>query len=354
MSFVLGCGMAGRRLRLLARGAAATGAALACLAGSGGAGSPAPQARNLDAYESRLAVYRSGDFAAAVRASMALPMDRLRAQTREFLRGFQGSTPRTDNTLLAAAVLHFDLAWAAEMEPADNEDLARDLLGRVTPTRRDAWTRDAHLGLVGIYAGQGKLDDAVRAARFLREEYPDDLAVRVNLARLAEFIGWGIHDERFLDQAQQSYQNLVDEGAGDAAELGLRIAHLTLREGNPEEALRRLEAAGNGLSARHRYVSLLLRGETLLWLDRAREAEGAFAEAQAIHVGSVSAAAGLAAARQTLGDGSRAADAVRSFLSGTSGEDSWWHFLIQPLADETGRLDQLRGLALLPAGADNR
>ena len=36
-----------------------------------------------------------------------------------------------------------------------------------------------------------------------------------------------------------------------------------MREGNPEEALRRLEEAGNGLSARQRFVSLLLRGETL-------------------------------------------------------------------------------------------
>ncbi len=192
------------------------------------------QARNLDAYASRLAVYRSGDFATALRASMALPFDRLR------------------------------------------------------------------------------------------------------------------DDERFLDQAQESYQNLLDAGEGDPVELRLRLAHLTLREGNPEEALRRLDDAGNDLGARHRFVSLLLRGETLLWLDQVVEAEAAFEAAQAIHVGSLSAAAGLAAARQTRGDGRRAADAVRSFLSGTSGQDTWWYFLVQALADETGRLDQLRGLALQP------
>ena len=97
-------------------------------------------------------------------------------------------------------------------------------------------------------------------------------------------------------------------------------------------------------------MSLLLRGETLLWLDQVAEAEAAFEAAQAIHVGSLSAAAGLAAARQTRGDGRRAADAVRSFLSGTSGQDTWWHFLVQALADETGRLDQLRGLVLRPQG----
>ena len=140
--------------------------------------------------------------------------------------------------------------------------------------------------------------------------------MRINLARLAEFIGWGIHDERFLDQAQESYENLVDEGEGDLAELRLRIAHLTLREGNPEAALRRLEEAGDDLSARHRFVALLLRGETLLWLDQPMAAEAAFARAQAIHVGSLSAAAGLAAARQTLGDGQRAAEAVRTFPLG--------------------------------------
>ncbi len=307
-----------------------------------------PQQRNLDAYASRLAVYRSGDFATAVRASMGLPMDRLRDQAEEFRRGFTGSSPGFDRDLLAAAMLHLDLAWAAEMEPEANEDLARDLLARVSAARRDAWMRNAHLGLVGTYADQGRLHDAVRAAKFLGDEYPNDLEVRLARARLAEFIGWGIHDERFLDQAQEGYENLVKEGHGELAELRLRIAHLTLREGNPEEALRRLDEAEGGLIARHRFVSLVLRGETLLWLDRTAEAEAAFAEAQAIHVGSISAAAGLAAARQTLGDGQRAAEAVRSYLGGTDGQDTWWHFLVQALADETGRLDQLRGLALLP------
>ena len=309
-----------------------------------------PQQVNLDAYASRHAVYRSGDFATALRASMALPFDRLRDQAEEFVRGLPGGAPGVELDLLAAAMIHFDLAWAAEMEPEKNEEMARDFLNRVGGARRDVWMRDAHLGLLGIYVDQGRLDDAVRVARFLREEYPDPTAVRINLARLAEFIGWGIHDERFLDQAQDGYEDLVDEGEGDLAELRLRIAHLTLREGNPEEALRRLEEAGDALSARHRFVALLLRGETLLWLDQPVAAEVAFARAQAIHVGSLSAAAGLAAARQTLGDGQRAAEAVRTFLSGTTGEDTWWHFLVQALADETGRLDELRGLILLPPG----
>ena len=303
---------------------------------------------NLDAYASRHAVYRSGDFATALRASMALPFDRLRDQAEEYLDSFPGSAARFDPDLLAAAMIHFDLAWAAEMEPQRNEEIARNFLNRVSGVRRDAWIRDAYMGLLGIYVDQGRLDDAVRVARSLKEEYPGDVEVRINLARLAEFIGWGIHDERFLDQAQESYEDLVDEGGGDLAELRLRIAHLTLREGNPEEALRRLEEAGDDLSARHRFVALLLRGETLLWLDQPVAAEAAFARAQAIHVGSLSAAAGLAAARQTLGDGQRAAEAVRSFLSGTTGQDTWWHFLVQALADETGRLDQLRGLALAP------
>lgn len=319
-------------------------AAITCLVPAGAH----PQQVNLDAYASRLAVYRSGDFATALRASMALPFDRLRDQAEEYLDSFPGSAAGFDPDLLAAAMVHFDLAWAAEMEPGRNEDIARDFLNRVSEVRRDAWTRDALMGLLGIYVDQGRLNDAVRVARSLKEEYPGDVEVRVNLARLAEFIGWGIHDERFLDQAQESYQNLLDEGEGDLAELRLRIAHLTLREGNPEETLRRLDEAGDNLGARHRFVSLLLRGETLLWLDQTAAAEAAFEQAQAIHLGSMSAAAGLAAARQTLGDGRRAAGAVRSFLSGTSGQDTWWHFLVQALADETGRLDQLRGLALLP------
>ena len=331
-----------RKLGSLA--AFAVTAAITCLIPDGAS----PQQRNLDAYASRVAVYRSGDFAAALRASMALSMGRLEDQAEEYRDSFAGSAARFDPDLLAAAMIHLDLAWAAEMEPGKNEDIARSFLNRVTEARRDVWTRDAHLGLLGIYVDQGRLDDSVRIARFLRDEYPDPTAVRVNLARLAEFIGWGIHDERFLDQAQESYQNLLDAGEGDPAELRLRLAHLTLREGNPEEALRRLDDAGDDLSARHRFVSLLLRGETLLWLDQTAAAEAAFEAAQAIHVGSLSAAAGLAAARQTLGDGRRAAGAVRRFLSGTSGQDTWWHFLVQALADETGRLDQLRGLALLP------
>ena len=94
----------------------------------------------------------------------------------------------------------------------------------------------------------------------------------------------------------------------------------------------------------------MLRGETLLWLDRAVAAEAAFEEAQAIHVGSVSAAAGLAAARQTLGDGRGAAEAVRGFLSQSTGQDTWWRFLVEALADETRRLDELRAVAMRREG----
>lgn len=311
------------------------------------AASPAsPQQRNLDAYPSRIAVYRSGDFAAALRASMALPMDRLEDQAEEYLDNLQGRAAGFDAGLLAAAMLHFDLAWAASMEPDKNENIGRKMLRRISDRRVEDWTRDAHLGLLGIYADQGRLDDAARMGEFLGERYPNDPAVRLTRARLVEFIGWGIHDERFFDQAQAGYEDLLLDGVGDPAELQLRIAHLTLRAGNPEAALERVDAAGSDLSAIHRFISLLLRGETLLWLDRARAAEAAFTEAQAIHVGSVSAAAGLAAAHQTLGDGGRAAEAVRSFLAGTNGQDAWWRFLVQPIADEVWRLDGLRALAL--------
>lgn len=305
-----------------------------------------PQQRNLDAYASRAAVYRSGDFGAALRASVAFSMDRLEDQAEEYLDGFAGRSPGFDLDLLVAAMLHFDLAWAAGMEPGRNERIGRRLLDRVSDGRREAWIRDAHLGLLGVYADLGRLDDAARTGVFLGERYPNDPAVRLARARLAEFIGWGIHDERFFDQAQADYEGLLLDGEGDPAELQLRIAHLTLRAGDPELALARLDAAGPNLSAIHRFISLLLRGETLLWLDRARAAETAFAEAQAIHVGSVSAAAGLAAARQTLGDGGSAAASVRTFLAGTNGQDGWWRFLVQPVADEVRRLDGLRALAV--------
>ena len=305
-----------------------------------------PQQRNLDAYASRIAVYRSGDFGAALRASMAFSMDRLEDQAEEYLEGFPGSSTQFRPDLLAAAMLHFDLAWAAGMEPEKNEGIGRDILRRVSDRRGEDWIRDAHLGLLGVYVDQGRLDDAARMGVFLGERYPNDPAVRLARARLAEFIGWGIHDERFFDQAQADYEGLLLDGVGDPAELQLRIAHLTLRAGDPELALERLDAAGRNLSAIHRFISLLLRGETLLWLDRARAAEAAFAEAQAIHVGSVSAAAGLAAARQTLGDGGGAAASVRTFLAGTDGQDAWWRFLVQPVADEVRWLDGLRALAV--------
>ena len=326
--------------------AAAFAAILACLLPSGAS----PQRQNLDAYESRLAVYQSGDFVTALRASAALPIDVLRDEAEEFFDTMPGRNRQFDQVLLAAAMLHFDLAGAAGMEPEKNESIGRSFLNRVSDGRRNGWLRDAYLGLMGFYVGLGRLEDAVRAGKFLDDEYPDDPAVIFGRARLAEFIGWGLHDERFLDQAQESYEDLLRTGEGNPDGLRLRIAHLTLREGNPEEALRHLEEAGDRLSALHRFVSLLLRGETLLWLDQAAAAEAAFEEAQAIHIGSVSAAAGLAAARQTLGDGGGAAEAVRGFLSDSTGQDTWWRFLVQELADETRRLDELRGLILRREG----
>lgn len=332
--------------RFRARGGPAAGLVAAALyLFPGGAHA---QARNMDAYRSRLAVYRSGDFRSAVQASLAVPFDRLRDQAEEFLRRRSYGEPGSDLELLSAALLHFDLAWAAGMEPARNEDLARNLLAPNRDPPREVWIRDAHLGLLGVYVDRGQLADAVRIAKFLGERYPDQTPVRLARARLAEFIGWGTHDERFFDQAQSSYEELLREGEADPAELRLRVAHLTLREGNPETALARLDEVGDGLGAVHRFVSLLLRGETLLWLDRAEEAEVAFSEAQAVHLGSVSAAAGLAAARKTFGDGEGAAGAARGFLSQSTGDDTWWRFLVQPLADETGHLDRLRGLVLLP------
>lgn len=323
-------------------GSLAVTAALICLIPAGADA----QQRNLDAYASRVAVYRGGDFGAALRASMAFPIDRLEDQAEEYLDGFPGRATRFRPELLAAAMLHFDLAWAAGMEPEKNEGIAREMLGRVSDRRVEEWTRDAHLGLLGVYVDQGRLDDAARMGVFLGERYPNDPAVRLARARLVEFIGWGIHDERFFDQAQADYEGMLLDGVGDPAELQLRIAHLTLRAGDPELALERVNAAGRNLSAVHRFISLLLRGETLLWLDRTRAAEAAFAEAQAVHVGSVSAAAGLAAARQTLGDGGGAAESVRTFLAGTDGQDAWWRFLVQPVADEVRRLDGLRALAV--------
>jgi hypothetical protein len=108
---------------LRARGLLA--AAALCLAPPGAT----PQARNLDAYASRVAVYRGGDFGAALRASMAFPIGRLEDQAEEYLASLRGRAPETDRDVLAAAMLHFDLAWAAGMEPRANESIGRRLLG---------------------------------------------------------------------------------------------------------------------------------------------------------------------------------------------------------------------------------
>lgn len=243
---------------------------------------------------------------APLRASAALPIDRLRDEAEEYFRSFPGRSRNFDLELLAAAMLHFDLAGVAGMALEKNEDIALSFLNGVSDGRRRGWSLDAHLGLIGLHVDGGRLGDAVRVAKVLHQEYPQDRAVLHARARLA---------------------------------------HLTLRAGDPEDALRQLDAAGDGPSAVQRFVALLLRGETLLWLGRTAEAERAFSEAQAIHLGAVS-AAGLAAARQTLGDRAGAAEAARGFLGASRGEDTWWRFLVQALADESRRLDQLRGPVL--------
>ena len=311
-----------------------------------GAQSPAPTG-----YEARLAAYRSGEFVAALRASAALPMDRLRDEAEEFFHRFPGRSRQRDHALLAVAMLHLDLAGAAGMAPEKNESIARSFFTRVSDGRRDGWRRDAWIGLLGVYVDRGRLGDAARLGKFLGEEYGNDRAAVFARSRLAEFIGWGLHDERFLDQAQAGYEDLLPEALAGAegpepADLRLRIAHLTLRAGNPEAALAHLDEAGNGPSAVHRFVGLLLRGETMLWLGQALAAERAFADAQAIHFGSVSAAAGLVAARETLGDTQGAVAAVRGFLSESTGDDAWWNFLAGGLGDESRRLDRLRALTL--------
>ena len=87
------------------------------------------------------------------RRAWRFPINRLRDQAEEYFR--QRTDVARDLDVLAAAMLHFDLAWAAEMEPEKNESIARDLLTRVGEARRDAWMRDAHLGLLGVYVDRG-------------------------------------------------------------------------------------------------------------------------------------------------------------------------------------------------------
>ena len=301
------------------------------------------------AYERRLARYRGGDFVGAVREGRDLPLRRLRGAAESFLDRRGGSSPSRDRELLAASLFHFDLAGPAETAPEEHERLARRMLARVTGEHRDEWTRNAHLGLLGFYMEYGRLEDAVRVARFLTEEFRADPEARLARGHLAALFGWMFHDERFFDQARDAYERaLAAEPDAPAADLRLRLAHLVLRDGDAEGTLARLDraAADPALTVRQRFLSLLLRGEALLWLDRAAAAERAFSQAQAMDIGSLAAAAGLTAVRQRLGDTEGAGEAARHYLEAASGPDTWWDFLLSGVIAERPRLARLRALAL--------
>lgn len=320
-------------------------------AGTTSARAAAPQPVETS-YERRLAQYRSGDFVGAVRESRDLPIRELRGAAESFLDRRPGGNPAADREFLAAALLHLDLAGPAETAPDENEEIARRLLARVRGPDRALWTRDAHVGLLGFYMEYGRLDDALRVARFLGEEFRTDADARLVRGHLAALIGWMFHDERFFDQARDTYETaiLAREAAPAAqppTDLRLRLAHLVLRDGDAEGALAALDAAAAAApDARQRFLSFLLRGEALLWLDRAAEAEEAFAAAQAHHIGSISAAAGLAAVRQRLGDSAGAGEAARTYLSAGGDADTWWDFLLRGLTAERPRLSTLRALVL--------
>lgn len=303
------------------------------------------------AYERRLARYRGGDFVGAVREGRGIPLRRLRGAAESFLDRRGGSSPSRDAELLAASLFHLDLAGPAETAPEEHERLARRMLARVTDPHRVEWTRNAHLGLLGFYMEYGRLEDALRVARFLTEEFRADPEARLTRGHLAALFGWMFHDERFFDQARDAYERaLAAEPEAPAADLRLRLAHLVLRDGDAEGTLARLDAVGDrvadALTARQRFLSLLLRGEALLWLDRAAEAERAFSQAQAIDIGSLAAAAGLTAVRQRLGDTEGAGEAARHYLEAADGPDTWWDFLLSGVVAERARLARLRALAL--------
>ena len=303
-------------------------------------------------YERRLAQYRRGDFVGAVRESRERPVRELRDAAESFLDRRPGGNAARDREFLAAALLHLDLAGPAETAAEENEKIARRILGRVRGPDRDLWTRDAHVGLLGFYMEYGRLDDALRVARFLGEDFRTDPDARLVRGHLAALIGWMFHDERFFDQARDTYETAIlaresAVGAEPPTDLRLRLAHLILRDGDAEGALAALDAAAAAaLDARQRFLAFLLRGEALLWLDRAAAAEEAFAAAQAHHTGSISAATGLAAVRQRLGDSAGAGEAARTYLSAGGDADTWWDFLLRGLTAERPRLSTLRALVL--------
>ncbi len=315
------------------------------------------QDRSRTPYEARLDRYRSGDFVGAIRDALDAPWRDLEAGAEEFRRRARGTPEERDLSWLAAAMLHLDLAGPAEARPRDQEEMAERFLAQVGDgARRTGWLLDARLGLLGFYASRSRWEDAVRVAGVLAEQSGGERSIRRARAWLAEALGWGFHDERFLDQAQFGYSALLEEAAaGEVAslpdtelvDLRLRLAHLTLREGSPEATLALLDAGDGYPDAISRFAAAILRGETHLWLENATAAEQAFAEAHAIHSGSVSAAAGLSASRQRLGDAAGAAEAARRFLQDTAGDDAWQRFLLGGLTREGERLDRLRALVLV-------
>lgn len=343
----------GRRAPAAGGRRAAAAAGLACFVFGGAAAGFGAQETGVEppptAYERRLARYRGGDFVGAVREGRDIPLRRLRGAAESFLDRRSGGGPSRDRELLAASLFHFDLAGPAETAPEEHERLARRMLARVAGEHREEWTRNAHLGLLGFYMEYGRLEDAVRVARFLTEEFRADPEARLARGHLAALFGWMFHDERFFDQARDAYERaLAAEPDAPAADLRLRLAHLILRDGDAEGTLARLDraAADPALTVRQRFLSLLLRGEALLWLDRAAAAERAFSEAQAMDIGSLAAAAGLTAVRQRLGDTEGAGEAARHYLEAASGPDTWWDFLLSGVIAERPRLARLRALAL--------
>ena len=314
-------------------------------------GTPSAQEQHSgpSAYRALVATYRNGDFAGAVRAGAAFPPNDLLEHAESYREDAAASSPASELDLLAAALLHLDIAGVAGTAPVQNEKTARLLLDRVDWVRRDAWVRSSHLGLMGLHATAGRLADAARVIQFLSARYGNDPVVVLNRARYAEVVGWALHDDRFFEQARSDYNLLLRETVSrraslDLTEMRLHLAHLILRGGYPQETLTRLESVGDNLNALHRFVALLIKGEALLWLGQTAAAEEAFAGAQALRAGSGVGAAALVATREMLGNSDDASAAARRFLFQTKGEDPWWNFMAGGLSAERRHLDPLRRL----------
>ncbi len=295
-------------------------------------------------YEELVARYRSGDFVPALRQAMSLPTDELKDAARAF-RSTSGNEGQLQ--LLGSAMLHLDLATAGGRAPEENEEIAWEALRGAD---RD-WATEARFGLVGTYWEMGRWGDAVRILEDLRAQDRHAPEWRLLTPRFSEMVGWTIHDERFFGYAWSLYSGLAEEETAllpPDQETGVRIrlAHLALRNGDPEVALRRLAEIGEGPDAVQRFAIQLIRGETHLWLENLEAAEDALAEAQALHIGSFTAATALATARRLRGDLAGAEDAMRVRREAEDGKDAWWDFLSGGLEEVSGKLDRLRGMVL--------